>query len=934
MGGVTTEEVRDGRSQPPGCWGSLWTSSWACRWPTCSPAATTPPAHPCRPTSVAADVVRTGQPARRLRRVPQPDGSHVWVLGTGRPTTYDGRPAAVMTLTDVTAEHEAQLRAEASERRLQQILDAVDASVFTKDREGRYTFVNRAFELEVGPPRLGRARRHDGRPRRHRPVGHRRGASGRDRRRECGAAGRPAVRHRRGGVRRPDPRQHTRTSTTRPAAATPRGRSTAWSASRPTSRAGPGRGVTGDRQRRARVRPATASSSSTATWSSAGSTPAAARNRPLPTTGCWSAGCSSRCSTSGRPGRRSRRGCGRPAGRRGGGRVLSRRIGDTTRVFAVRAFPIRSGEGVHHRRRRDRPRHHRRPCLGGGAPRPRAPGRAHAAPRGARADLAGGVAHDFNNLLGAIGLTAEMLTAQLPAGSDERAQAASIVEITRTRLPAFTQQLLVFARKDATRLQRVDVNAVVHRADQLFARTLGEHVERRLELTPGEVFVDADPARLEQVVVNLAINARDAMPDGGTVLVRRPRWSTSPVRSTRRPALARLACTSCSASPTAASTWTRDPAARRSTRSSRPSRRGQGTGLGPVDGLRGREPERRWRVRLRRARPRHGRQGGAAVVGAPARPTPSRSEPPSGTGRRVAVVEDEAALREVARRILAGRLPGRDLPDGPALLAALEESGRSAGPVCSATSCCPGCPARPRREAAAAPPGRCGAVHVRLHGRAGRRAPGARGRAGQAVHVRRTLLAAVAEALGPHAPARDRTAATTGRRAAGTPPPSTSRRSSAGRRPDRGRDRRAARLRRGGTARGLLTARLRARSYNGRATYRTQVEGWYLKRNRTSPSGADGQLLRAVGRRPASPPGSPVSRSRPSPPPLVVGAGGRDGESIRSPSCSTAPRRRLTTSRAARRVATALAAGSREGGSRYPDRRPVDRRDDRLAARR
>jgi PAS domain S-box-containing protein len=132
--------------------------------------------------------------------------------------------------------------------------------------------------------------------------------------------------------------------------------------------------------------------------------------------------------------------------------------------------------------------------------------------------LAGGIAHDFNNLLAAMNLTAEMLVAALPEGSAEQAQATRIIEVGR-RATELTAQLTVFARQEAPLRRLIDVNEVVRQADALLARTLGEHIDRRLDLADVPCVVDADPALLEQVVVNLAANARDAMPDGGVVSV-------------------------------------------------------------------------------------------------------------------------------------------------------------------------------------------------------------------------------------------------------------------------------------------------------------------------------------------------------------------------------------------------------------------------------
>ena len=127
--------------------------------------------------------------------------------------------------------------------------------------------------------------------------------------------------------------------------------------------------------------------------------------------------------------------------------------------------------------------------------------------------LAGGVAHDFNNLLAVINLTAEVLEASLPAGSAQRAQTQQILAAT-ARGVALTRKMLVFAHREPGRRAVVDLNDVVRRAELLLDPTLGERVGRTTDLVSRSVLVSGDPLQLEQAVINLAANARDAMPDG------------------------------------------------------------------------------------------------------------------------------------------------------------------------------------------------------------------------------------------------------------------------------------------------------------------------------------------------------------------------------------------------------------------------------------
>ena len=132
--------------------------------------------------------------------------------------------------------------------------------------------------------------------------------------------------------------------------------------------------------------------------------------------------------------------------------------------------------------------------------------------------LAGGVAHDFNNLLAVINLTAEVLEASLPAGSAQRAQTRQILAAT-ARGVALTRKMLVFAHREPAQHTVLDLNDVVRRAELLLEPTLGERIGRTTDLTHVAALVAGDPVQLEQVVLNLAANARDAMPEGRGHLV-------------------------------------------------------------------------------------------------------------------------------------------------------------------------------------------------------------------------------------------------------------------------------------------------------------------------------------------------------------------------------------------------------------------------------
>jgi PAS domain S-box-containing protein len=132
--------------------------------------------------------------------------------------------------------------------------------------------------------------------------------------------------------------------------------------------------------------------------------------------------------------------------------------------------------------------------------------------------LAGGIAHDFNNLLTAILGYAGFLAEELPKGSEAQADA---IEIHRTgeRAAALTRQLLAFSRRQAISPVELDLGELVVNLSKMLRRLIGEDIE--LSVIPSVVapFVMADPGQIEQVVLNLAVNARDAMPNGGVLRI-------------------------------------------------------------------------------------------------------------------------------------------------------------------------------------------------------------------------------------------------------------------------------------------------------------------------------------------------------------------------------------------------------------------------------
>lgn len=132
--------------------------------------------------------------------------------------------------------------------------------------------------------------------------------------------------------------------------------------------------------------------------------------------------------------------------------------------------------------------------------------------------LAGGIAHDFNNLLTAILGNTQLLLRELPPGDAKR---GDVEEIRRAseRAAALTRQLLAYSRRQMLRPEVLDLNGVVADMDRMLRRLIGEHITLRTVLAPDLGRVRADPSQLEQVIVNLAVNARDAMAGGGMLTI-------------------------------------------------------------------------------------------------------------------------------------------------------------------------------------------------------------------------------------------------------------------------------------------------------------------------------------------------------------------------------------------------------------------------------
>ena len=132
--------------------------------------------------------------------------------------------------------------------------------------------------------------------------------------------------------------------------------------------------------------------------------------------------------------------------------------------------------------------------------------------------LAGGVAHDFNNLLTAIIGSADLLRERLPPDHPERVEADEI-RMAALRAADLTRQLLAFSRRQILTPQMLHLNKVVAGMNKMLRRMIGEDIEFRCVLAPELGAVRADPGQIEQVIMNLVVNARDAMPRGGTLTI-------------------------------------------------------------------------------------------------------------------------------------------------------------------------------------------------------------------------------------------------------------------------------------------------------------------------------------------------------------------------------------------------------------------------------
>ncbi len=291
--------------------------------------------------------------------------------------------------------------------------------------------------------------------------------------------------------------------------------------------------------------------------------------------------------------------------------------------------------------------------------------------------LAGGVAHDFNNLLAVILGYTQMVMAETAPTHPHR-ELLEEVQQAAQRAKDLTRQLLAFSRKQVLEVEATEANAIVTGFQKLIRRVIGEDVALKLALSPTALPVMADTAQIEQVLMNLAVNARDAMPEGGTLTIETAAVDLDESYSARRPGVApgryamiAVSDTGCGMDPRILesifepffTTKTRD--------------KGTGLGLATSYGIVKQHGGNIWAY----SEPGHGSTfkvylalcGQGASVEAQG---PDAAARPSGSAT-VLVVEDDPIVRRMACRILAGHgytvIEARDVGDALARASAFEK---------------------------------------------------------------------------------------------------------------------------------------------------------------------------------------------------------------------------------------------------------------------
>jgi len=265
--------------------------------------------------------------------------------------------------------------------------------------------------------------------------------------------------------------------------------------------------------------------------------------------------------------------------------------------------------------------------------------------------LAGGIAHDFNNILGVIINYARFASGSVPPGSSAH---ADIEEIRRAaeRGVGLVRQLMILARRESGALIVFDLNELIAGLDGFLRSTIGEHIRVERKLHDGLWPIAEDPARIEQILINLAVNSRDAMPAGGILTFETDNVELGPRETMARPGLepgpfVRLLVTDTGVGMDS------EVAVRAFEPMFTTKASGQGTGLGlatvytivtQAQGMveLSSEPGAGTAIEIHLP----------ASSSGPARATRPTRAAPAGRGESILIVEDDVAVRRVAERIL------------------------------------------------------------------------------------------------------------------------------------------------------------------------------------------------------------------------------------------------------------------------------------------
>jgi len=270
--------------------------------------------------------------------------------------------------------------------------------------------------------------------------------------------------------------------------------------------------------------------------------------------------------------------------------------------------------------------------------------------------LAAGVAHDFNNLLTIILAAAQFAAEGLAEGDPRRSDIEQIRDAAR-RATSLTRQLLAFSRRQVLRPEVLDLNALIGNLQKMLRRLIGEHIELATDLAPDLPLIKADPGQIEQVIMNLVVNARDAMPRGGKLTLETAPMTLDDEFTRRHPGAKAGRYVTLSVTDTGVGM---DPETRR--RAFEPffttKERGKGTGLGlsTVYGIVKQSGGYVWIV----SRPGRGSRISLYLPVAEAEATETEPAPAGDAedvrgGETVLIVEDEEALRHLAARALERR---------------------------------------------------------------------------------------------------------------------------------------------------------------------------------------------------------------------------------------------------------------------------------------